>query len=230
MKNLIKLILSAIMMAWASAEAQSQVINWAAQHSGTHLPQLSLGWDYGLSFQGGYGYRFASKIPWIAQANFSIPAGGNVLDDYKLGVGGKMLAWDASHFKGEISLQGVLRRYSSPLVRMNNVGTLIQGSLGYYRPRWFAGLELGWDKAWLTHFSHTEVYRETILVEAQDGWADTPTAGTISYGLWIGGSLGAVDVSIQVGKVTYDQFQTGPTIPNYLRLGALYRMGSSQRR
>ncbi len=121
-------------------------------------------------------------------------------------------------------MNGIFRRYENPLIRFLNFGAETKGTIGYYKPKWFAAAETGFDKAVITHFKHTNAYREAIYLHAKDGWYDPATGGHFYYGLQAGYSFKKIDITLNVGKVLSQDLKTMPLIPYYLMLGCNFRL------
>jgi len=202
----------------------AQTINWNSLNATKHIIGLGIGMDYSLAYSVGYVYKLNSKMPIVLNANFSIPAGENLLDDFKAKIGGQFLLLNKSNFKGSITLNGIYRRYENSLVRLQNFGSEMKGVYGYYKPKWFVAGEFGFDKAIVTHFKHSQVFKETIYEDVKDGWYEPATGGNFLYGIQTGYSFMKSDLMLNIGKITTQDFKTTPLIPYYLMLGFNYRI------
>ena len=204
--------------------AFSQTLNWAALDSTRHILNANFGLDYSVSYGVGYGYKLNTKLPVVLNTNFSMPAGENMFDDFKTKIGGQVFLLNKSNFVGSISLFGIYRKYQTQLVRLQNFGSDIKGTFGYYKTRWFTAAEVGFDKAIVTHFKHSQKYRDEIYAEVVNGWYEPATGGNFYYGLQGGYSFKKVDMTINLGKVVSQDFKTSPFLPFYLNLGINYRL------
>jgi hypothetical protein len=92
------------------------------------------------------------------------------------------------------------------------------GVIGYYRPKWFAAGEAGFDKAIVTDLKHTSAYKEQYP-GVVDGWYEPSTGGNFYFGLQAGYSLKKHDIYIKAGKTLTEDFKSKPTIPFYAQLG-----------
>lgn len=206
--------------------AISQTLNWTTlDNTNTkHILNVSFGLDYSVSYGIGYGYKLDTKLPIVLNANFSLPSGENIFDDFKTKLGGQLNVLNTSNFIGSVSVFGIYRRYENQLVRLQNFGSEIRGTFGYYKSKWFVAAEVGFDKAILTHFKHSKTYRETIFSDVKDGWYEPTAGGNFLYGIQTGYSFKKSDLTLNIGKVTTQDFKTTPLVPYYLMLGYNYRI------
>lgn len=196
----------------------SQSVNWRSlRNEDKHILNLNAGWDYAATFGVGYGYKLNTRIPLVIGAEFSIPAGEDLADDFKTKIGGQAEVFHHNNFSATLKIQGIFRRYQSEFVALSNFGSEFTGVVGYYRPRWYAALELGFDKAIVTRIRHSDLMEE-YYPGIQNGWY-LPSGGNFSYGLQLGYSAKSYDVYFKAGKVVTQDFKTQPTIPMYLQLG-----------
>lgn len=226
LKNMktIKLLIVLVLPFCIYQKALAQKVNWNSLEDSKHIINVGIGWNYSLSYGLGYAYQVNAKIPLILNANFSIPSGENLLDDFKTKIGGQIVLLNKTNFKGSITLNGIYRRYENPLVRLQNFGSEMKGTFGYYKPKWFVATEIGFDKAIVTHFKHSETFKETIYHDVKDGWYEPATGGNFQYGIQTGYSFEKSDITINIGMVTTQDFKTTPLIPYYLMLGYNYRI------
>ena len=96
------------------------------------------------------------------------------------------------------------------------------GVIGYYKPKWFVAVEVGFDKAIVTHFKHSENFRNNFP-DVQDGWY-APTGGNFHYGIQTGYSFKNSDLTLTIGNFITQDFKTTPLIPYYFKLGYNYRI------
>lgn len=202
----------------------AQTLNWNSLDETKHIIHAGAGWDYSLSFILGYGYQVNTRLPLLLNASFSIPSGETLLDDSKAKLGSQLLVLNKPNFKGSIALNALYRRYENPLVRLQNVGAEMKGAVGYYKSTWFIAGEIGFDKAIVTHFRHSDAYRENIYSEVEDGWFDPASGGNFLYGFQTGYSFAKSDLTLNLGKVTTQDFKSAPLIPFYFMIGYNYRI------
>lgn len=202
----------------------SQTLNWIRLDSTQHILNTSFALDYSVSYGVGYGYKLNTKLPVVLNVNFSVPSGENMFDDFKTKIGGQVCLLNRSNFVGSISVLGIYRKYQTQLVRLQNFGSDIKGTFGYYKKGWFTAAEVGFDKAIVTHFKHSQKYKDEIYANVVDGWYEPATGGNFYYGLQGGYSFKKVDLTINIGKVVSQDFKTSPFLPFYLNFGINYRI------
>jgi len=201
------------------AKILSQEINWyRLQNDQRHLLNVNAGVDYGLSFGARYGYHLRSTIPIMLIVDFSIPSGENVADDFKTRLGGYIRLYEADHFQFSAKVLGVFRRYENSYARLLNFGSDMGVVAGYYQRNWYVSGEAGFDKAIVTHFKHSDLYKQNFP-SVQDGWYQPSTGGNFYYGLQTGVSLKRNEIYLKAGKILTQDFSTAPLIPFHLEIG-----------
>jgi hypothetical protein len=140
------------------------------------------------------------------------------MDDFKTRLGGNMHWISYRDFRFSTNLYAVFRRYQNDFVRLANFGCDLSGTIGYYRKKWFAATDFGFDKAIVTHFKHSEIYKSQFP-GVVNGWYDPATGGNFYYGLQAGCSFGKNDMWIKAGKTISQDFKTKPVVPMYGQLG-----------
>src|SRR5690606_15136953 len=92
---------------------------------------------------------------------------------------------------------------------------------GYFRRRWFAGLEAGFDSQLTTHAAHTDAYRERVYADVEDGWYGA-FGGVIRAGVQVGATLGRTDVVLRAGRPWLANGDPA-LLPGYATLGVAHR-------
>jgi hypothetical protein len=219
------LILLVLFTGLSATVIQAQSVNWGnATNEYKHQLNLNAGWDYGLGFGAGYSYRLRSKMPIVLNATYSFPSGNKLLDDFKTRLGAQVRLLQVGDMAFMAQVHGVFRRYGSSSVRLLNFGSDMSGVIGYYRKKWYAATEVGFDKAIVTHFKHSKTFRENFPT-VEDGWYEPATGGNFYYSLQAGYSFGKSDVYIKAGKVLTQDFKTTPTIPFSAQIGYNIKLG-----
>ncbi|MDO1451367.1 hypothetical protein Q0590_34145 [Rhodocytophaga aerolata] len=220
----VTIILIFIAFVFCLPKVNAQLINWNTMGSTQHIINANVGLDYSVSYGIGYGYKPNTKLPIIMDANFSMPSGKTLFDDFKTKIGGQMLLLDISNFRGALALYGMYRRQETELVRLQNFGSDMKATFGYYKSKWFVAAEAGFDKAVVTHFKHSQAFREKVYADVADGWYEPATGGNFSYGLQTGYSFKKTDLTLALGKRISQDFKTAPFLPLYVNLGLNYRL------
>jgi hypothetical protein len=189
MKTLMKIIfISGLILSIRSVNAQT--INWASLNEGNrHIVNASFGLEYGVIYGLGYGYQISTRLfPIVVNLEYSFPSGNKIFDDFKTKIG-VQIRWIEYHgFQFSTKIHGVFRRNENNLDRLINFGSDVSAIIGYYRPKLFIAGEVGFDKAIVTHFSHSKAYKDQYP-DAVDGWYEPATGGNFYYGLQSGFSF-----------------------------------------
>ena len=210
-------IIATIALLGMAASACAQNINWQAfKPEQKHLLHLQTGWDYGLTFGIGYGRKFDTKLPVLANIEYSFPAGERLFDDFKTRIGAQVEVLRRGSFSATVKAYCPIRRYENSLVTLFNFGSEFSGVAGFYRRKWFVAGEFGFDKAIATHVKHSPSALESYS-GLQNGWY-VPTGGNYSFGLQTGFSFRANDISLKAGKVVSQGFKTTPFVPYFAQL------------
>lgn len=196
----------------------AQTINWESlKPEQKHMINLNTGIDYATSFGLGYGYQLKFKLPVVLQAQVSIPAGENLVDDFKSKVGGQVRVYKTGNFSAAVLVYGNFRGYKSDLVKMQSFGSEFTGVFGYYKRNWFTAAEFGFDKAIATHIKNSDLLKD-YFPEVQDGWY-VPTGGNFNAGIQSGFTIKTFDVYAKGGLMWDQYFKKSAYVPYYLQLG-----------
>ncbi|BEV05960.1 hypothetical protein [Chryseobacterium gambrini] len=216
MKFLNKIIFAILLS--LSFYLKAQVINWE------NLPQkniasVNFGTEYGLVTGCGYGYKISDrKFPYLLNTEISIPFGEKRLDDFKIKLGGQIAVLESRNFNLSLKLQGIFRVYNNDFVKISNFGSDFSATVGYYRQKWFTGAEFGFDKAIVSYYKHTDLYKSNYP-EVKDGWYEPSVGGNYYYNLKGGYSLGKNDITIVAGKIISQDFKIKPLFSIFTQIG-----------
>lgn len=215
----VKVILVMIAALTISTGASAQVLNWKnLEEPGKNILTVNVGLEHGLVAGAGYAYQLKSKIPIVLNTEFSTASGDKLFDDFKAKIGGQVRLLKAGDVHFSAKVQGVFRRNENAFVRMLNFGSDMAAVIGYYRARWFAAGEAGFDKAIVTHFKHSRSYKD-IYPGVEDGWFEPATGGNFYYGLQGGYSFKNSDITVRLGKLLQQDLRSVPLVPYYVSLG-----------
>jgi hypothetical protein len=207
--------------------AHSQTINWASlKDEHKHIVNPHAGFDYAFNYGVAYSYQVQTPMPVLLNVDFSTPVGEIFLDDFKTKIGGMVRVYKVNDVQFSASLYGIYRRYENTLARLQNFGSEMTGVIGYYKPTWFVAGEFGFDKAIVTHFKHSNLFKENFPA-VKDGWYQPATGGNFKYGFQAGYSFRSSDIMVKVGRVITQDFKTNPTIPFYAEIGYNFKMTQS---
>jgi hypothetical protein len=202
----------------------SQTINWKnLKDEEKHILNVNAGWEYSFIYEIGYGYKLETKKPIIINASYSFPSGETIFDDFKTKIGGQINFYTINNFHFNASIHASYRRIENPLAVLQNFGCDINTTIGYYKPKWFLAGEFGIDKAIVTHFKHSNIYKE-VYPNVKNGWYEPTTGGNFNFGIQTGYSFKRSDLTVRLGKVITQDFKTSPLIPFYAQLGYNYKL------
>lgn len=172
-----KIYLVALVLSLLFHTVNAQTINWASLKEGNrHIITANFGSEYGIVYGLGYGYHIKTELfDIVPNFEFSFPSGNKILDEFKTKPGVLIRWYEFNNFQFSTRTHGIFRRYENDFVRMLNFGSDLAGIIGYYHPKWFASGEFGFDKAIVTHFKHSELYKSRYP-DVKDGWYE-PTPG-----------------------------------------------------
>ena len=196
----------------------AQTINWKRIDEQKHIANINIAADYGLNYGVAYSYRLKSKRPVLLNAEYSFPSGKNLTDDFKIKTGTQIRWWQSGNFHVASKFQGIFRRYNNDFARLLNFGVDLSATAGYYKHHWFVAGELGFDKAIVTHFKHSDLYKSNFP-GVKDGWYEPSTGGNFYYGVQGGWSGKNKDVYLKLGKLTQQDLNSSPMLPFYAQLG-----------
>lgn len=202
----------------------TQTLNWDnLKTEEKSIVNLSIGADYGLTYGVSYGFQLNSKRPIILTAEYSFPSGSDLTDDFKWKAGGQIRWLQSRNFYLSSKFQGIFRRYENGYARLLNFGAELSSTAGYYKKSWFVAGELGFDKAIVTHFKHSDEYKSNYP-GVEDGWYEPSTGGNVYFGLQTGYSVKNKDMYLKIGKISTQDFNTSPMLPFYAQLGVNIRI------
>jgi len=204
----------------------AQTVNWKRLGTdNTHLLNANAGLEYGLIYGVGYGYYIDAVRPIILSFEYSAPSGITLLDDLKTKAGMKIKLLEINSFVVSANMYGLYRRYENDFVRLGNVGSDISAIAGFYKSKWFVAAEFGFDKAIVTNFKHSDLYR-SYFPQVNDGWYQPSTGGNIYCVAQAGLSFGNHDVYLKAGSVFSQSLKPSPSLPFIVNLGYNFRISN----
>ena len=217
MKRLINSACALVLLAGAAqqAAAQTNVARFATERNRVYA---AVALDPAVVSTIGYG-RVASVFGHDFQfsGDVSVVAAGFDWKDARarLATQTSLLQWRSVHLTG--SAAAIVRRTDNINFRAINFGADISGTLGVYRPGWFAAGEFGKDKAVITHLKHSDDYRDNFFPDAKDGWY-LDAGGTYHYGFTAGVVVRGVEIGGRFGWMQTEDFNA-MTPPVYASIG-----------
>jgi len=208
-----------VVLLFSSLIIKAQTINWNSLNKlQRNIANINIAADYGLAYGISYGYQLKSKKPIVLNAEYSFPSGKILFDDFKIKSGGQIRWFQSRNFYFASKLQGIFRRYNNSYARLLNFGADMSTTAGYYKPHWFVAGEFGFDKAIITYFKHSSLYKDNFP-DVKDGWYEPSTGGNLYYGAVGGFSRKKFDIYLKAGLLTEQDFKSSPMLPFYTQLG-----------
>lgn len=215
-----KNILSVLFAAFYFNFAYGQAYNWGSITDSTkHIVVGNIGWEYAVIAGVNYNHKLPFKMPVFVQTGFSIPFGKNVIDDFKSNIGLSGRLYHKKSLHSILALNVLYKRYSSELVKLNQIGMDIKTLNGFYKQKWFVAFEIGVELALSTHYKHSETFKQNIYAEVKDGWYKPLSAGIINFGAQSGYSFKQSDVIFRIGYFKSITSNVNALIPYYVTLG-----------
>lgn len=217
MKNITALLIMAVFTGLVH-KSTAQNINWRnLQSTQRHIVTANISLDNSIAVGAGYGWHLKSKLPIVLNIEYSMPVGKDVFDDFKTKIGGQAEVFSSRNFSTTVKAYGIFRRYENDFARFVNFGSEFSAVSGYYKKKWYAAGEFGFDKAIVTHVKHSELMKQ-YNPSLVNGWY-IPTGGNFFYGIQSGLTLGNNDINLRVGKTLLQDFKSNPFVPFYFQLG-----------
>lgn len=203
-----------------SQVSDAQTLNWANAHdSSKHILGANVGWEYTSFAAVNYSYKLLWTRPVYLQTEISIPFGNQLLDDLKTSIGLSGLLFRKNSFHSIWTIGAVYKRYSSELVRINNLDISMKTINGFYTPKWFLASEVGFGLGLSTHLKHSKNYKEIIYDDVADGWYKPISAGILNIGLQSGYSFKKSDLIVRLGFYQSTSSSENVLIPFYGSIG-----------
>jgi hypothetical protein len=196
----------------------SQGINWRSlREDQPNVMQFAFGYDFGVTARFGYSRSLTVITPVLLGLDYSFPMGDELLDDFKVRLGGQIEIVKIGGFSATLKIMGILRRYQNDLVRVVSFGSDFAVLTGYYDPAWSVAGEFGFDKSITSHLKHSDFMRTTFPA-IKDGWY-VPTGGHYYYGMQAGKTIGeSYDLSLRVGATRAQDHDEDAEVAYYVQL------------
>lgn len=211
------LVMIAVLLAATAREASAQwnVARFGMEPNRTYT---TFGLDPALVSTVGYG-RVVSPWGHAMQLTGDVGLVMAKMDtrDFRarLGTQTSLAEWKSVHATGSATF--ITRGTQNSIYSALDFGADLTGTLGVYRPRWFAAGELGKDKAIITHITHSGYYRDIYYPDAKDGWY-LDAGGTVRWGVTTGYAIGRTELTARAGWQRTEG-RNPTTSPVYASLG-----------
>ena len=218
-----KIIIATLIFVMSVGYTSAQNINWQSLNiEQKSLGYLNAGYDFGMTTQIGYGYKLDAFRPILLTADYSFPMGEDLIDDFKIKLGGQIAIFEKNNFIASAKFYGIFRRHQTNLVRMLSFGAELSALAGYYQPTWHIAGEFGFDKSIITHLTHSDVFRDNFPI-ITDGWY-IPSGGHLYYGIQGSKTLNkSFELSLRAGATNAQVNDENAPLPYYTQIGLVWR-------
>lgn len=206
-----RIVLVGLMLSTAIARNLKAQWNVARYENEKNRLYTSFGLDPAFVTTVGYG-RVAKIFGHHVQLTGDVGLAAAHLDtkDYRarLGLQTSIVHAGSIHLTGSATF--LTRGTENSIYRALNFGSDFTGALGMYRHGWYAAGEFGFDKAIITHLTHSQWYRDNYYPDAKDGWY-LDAGGVFHYGVVAGVNLGRVELGAKFGWRQTENWKDLPT-------------------
>lgn len=219
MKTINKIIISLVFLLTLKAGiVNAQNINWTEIENGKrHFVTLNLGADnctyYGLA----YGYKIGNtKLPLVLDAEFDVPFGEDVFDDWTARMGLQTRLWSHNNLWWSARASVITRKFESEVAGLLNFGSSLSTLFGYQKSKWGIAAEFSYDRSEVTKINN--YIPKDYYPEITDGWYNT-AGGNFKFGVQANAKIFTTNVFLNAGKTFGQDFKDNPTLPFYAKIG-----------
>ena len=219
MKTIKKLqILLVLLLNLVMSTLNAQDINWSEVANGNkHFVTLNLGIDnctyYGLS----YGYNIGNTaLPLILEAEFDLPFGEDVFDDWNSRLGVQSKLWSRNNLWWSVRGSVVARKFDSEVAGLLNLGANFSTLFGYQKPKWGIAAEFNYDRSEVTKIKNHLL--KDYYPEITDGWYNS-AGGNFKFGIQANANIKSTNLFFHTGLTYGQDFEDNPTLPFYAKIG-----------
>jgi len=221
MTRTLRFVVALVVSALAARDVAAQ---WNVERFGSARNQVytTFGLDPALVASVGYG-RVVPMLgrEWQLGVEAGVVAPDFASRDYRARLQARttLLGWRSLRLVGSAAF--ITRGTDNSIHRAINFGADFTGTAGVYRPGWFVAGEFGFDKAIITHLTHSDWYRQNFYPDAKDGWY-LNAGGTYHYGVAAGVAIGRTELALRAGRLRTEDFNDLQP-PMYASLGLGFR-------
>lgn len=212
------IISSVLLLALKVSVVNAQEINWSDVSEGKkHYVTLNFGADYSTYYGLQYGYRIGNtRLPLILDAEFSVPFGEDVFDDWNARMGIQSKLWSHNNLWWSVRASVITRKFESDVASLMNFGSSFSTLFGYQKSRWGIATEFSYERSEVSKIEHHLLKDD--YPEITDGWYNT-AGGNFKMGVQAHVNIKSLNLFMHLGKAFGQDFQDNPTLPYYAKLG-----------
>jgi hypothetical protein len=219
MKTINKILISiGLLLALNASSVYAQEINWYEVSEGKkHFVTLNFGADYCTYYGLKYGYKIGNtKLPLILDAEFSVPFGENVFDDWNARMGLQSKVWSHNNLWWSLKASLITRKFESEVASLMNFGSSLSTLFAYQKPKWGMGAEFSYERSEISKIENRLLL--DYYPEITNGWYNT-SGGNFKMGVQAHINIKSINLFIHLGKAYGQDFEDNPTLPYYAKLG-----------
>ncbi len=199
-----------------SVSIYAQEVNWSSTGKARNLFSVFTGADYSSYCGISYGRQLhAGGKAYVAGTEVSIPFGTDLLDDWRWKTSIQAEIVRHHHFSLSLKPGFVVRRYTSPLAGMLNLGADVSVLYGYQRRGGGAGLLVNYDRSISARIVHRQLRDDYPGV--RDGWYRT-RSGNLKLGTRLYLTRKYWGAFLTLGKHYAQDLKDNPTFPFFMEL------------
>ncbi len=211
-------LLTLATLALTAGTATAQVANPLAPEPAAGL---AVGFDHGGVIELGVRHPVVQLAATSAHARVQLPSVPG-LGEGALELGLTRGVVGAHGWGATATLATTLRWVRGNLLDVTQGGVVAGGTAGYFRRRWLAAVELGWEHSLVTYVAPTPTYRMTVY-DAPSG-VHGGGGGTLRGGLVASISpTPRFDVLLRAGMLVSERLNPAPGLPFHAMLGGAFR-------
>lgn len=222
MKKLINIFFLTFLAGILTSSGYTQNLNWrpaGAQNS--NIVYSNFGYDFGVTAQVGYGRFIRTIRPLFLTFDYSMPMGHRLTDDFKMRLGAHVEFFEKNGFVVSGKVLGNFRNHKTSLVRISSFGGEFSLVTGYFKPTYYAAIELAADGAVASYLKHSDLMKNNYP-QIHDGWY-LDNGVHYFYGIQAGKTIGrSYEANLRLGKANA-RGNEDDVLPIYFQCGLMKR-------
>lgn len=219
MKTINKTLISLILLLTLKVGmVTAQDINWSEVEEGKkHFVSLNLGADYTTYYGLTYGYKIGNTaLPLILDAEFDVPFGEDVFDDWNARVGLQSQLWSHNNLWWSARASVTTKKFESEVASLLSFGSSLSTLFGYQKSKWGIAAEFSYERSEVTKIENH--LSKEYYPEITDGWYNS-AGGNFKFGVQANANIKSANLFLHLGKVFGQNFEDNPTLPFYAKIG-----------
>lgn len=195
----------------------AQEVNWRNLNENTkHLISASFGADYSSYYGLSYGHILnASQKPIVLGAEFMLPFGKNLLDDWKIKIAAQSEIWHTKNLSFSFKPALIVRRYESEIATFYNLAADLTLLFGYMKPKWGLTAIINYDHSFMNYIENDLL--KDYYPEIRNGWYGS-SGGNFKFGARANLSVKTWNGFLTIGKSYSQNFNDNPTLPFFAEI------------